>query len=194
MHYDGVCIHVRVNRALRLRQGSDNTRKTGQSGGPRINESRLDTDPTGTFSKEIQQTLDEMHDREHLSKKAHKFLSPVDCRTARFYLLCKIHKPDNPGRPIISGNGPPIENISLFVDSFLKPLVPYIPSYIHDTPDFLRKISSIQKQVPNTAIIGTLMCPLCTPTFPKMKKLLPDLRLWLRVVTPHSPCMIQYPS
>ncbi|XP_071792086.1 uncharacterized protein [Asterias amurensis] len=115
----------------------------------------LDTDPTGTFSKEIQQTLDEMHDRDNLSKKAHKFLSPVDCRTVRFYLLPKVHKPDNPGRPIISGNGSPTENISLFVDSFLKPLMPQIPSYIHDTPDFLRKIAGIQKQVPNTAIIGT---------------------------------------
>ena len=123
----------------------------------------LDTDPTGTFSKEIQLTLDEMHDRDNLSKKAHKFLSPVDCRTARFYLLPKIHKPDNPGRPIISGNGSPTENISLFVDSFLKPLMPQIPSYIHDTPDFLRKIAGIQKQVPNTAIIGTFdVTSLCT--------------------------------
>ena len=33
--------------------------------------------------------------------------------------------------------------------------MPQIPSYIHDTPDFLRKIAGIQKQVPNTAIIGT---------------------------------------
>ena len=61
-----------------------------------------------------------------------------------------------PGRPIISGNGSPTEHISLFVDSFLKPLVPQISSYIHDTPDFLCRILGIQHQVPSTAIIGTL--------------------------------------
>ena len=71
------------------------------------------------------------------------------------YLLPKVHKPGNPRRPIISGNGSPTEHISLFVDSFLNPLVPRISSYIHDTPDFLRRILDIQHQVPSTAIIGT---------------------------------------
>ena len=89
-----------------------------------------------------------------VSQKSHKFLSPIDCRTARFYLLPKIHKPGYPGRPIISGNGSPTEHISLYVDSFLKPLVPRIPSYIHDTPDFLRKLEDIKHQIPSTAIIG----------------------------------------
>lgn len=115
----------------------------------------LDSDPTGTFSKDIQRTLDDMRERDQISKKAHKFLSPRDCRTARFYLLPKIHKPGNPGRPIISSNGAPTERISLFVDSFLKPLVPKLPSYIHDTPDFLRKLTGIKDQIPATAIIGT---------------------------------------
>ncbi|PIK58362.1 hypothetical protein BSL78_04750 [Apostichopus japonicus] len=77
------------------------------------------------------------------------------CKAARFYLLPKIHKPGNPGRPIISGNGSPTEKISLFVDHFIKPLVPQINSYIHDTPDFLRKLEDIKNQIPSTAIIGT---------------------------------------
>ncbi len=115
----------------------------------------LNSDPTGTFSGEIQQLLDDMRSRDQLSKKAHKFLSPTDCRTARFYLLPKIHKTGNPGRPIVSGNGSPTEHISMFIDSFLKPLVPRIPSYIHDTPDFLRKLEEIKDQIPSTAIIGT---------------------------------------
>ena len=33
--------------------------------------------------------------------------------------------------------------------------VPRISSYIHDTPDLLRRILGIQHQVPSTAIIGT---------------------------------------
>ena len=116
----------------------------------------LDSNPTGSFSEQIQEVLDDMRSRDQLSKKALKFLSPTNCRTARFYLLPKIHKTNNPGRPIISGNGSPTEHISLFIDSFLKPLVPLIPSYIHDTPDFLRRLEDVKDQIPTTAIIGTI--------------------------------------
>ncbi|PIK46751.1 hypothetical protein BSL78_16380 [Apostichopus japonicus] len=48
-----------------------------------------------------------MYQRNQISKKAVSFLSPTDCKAARFYLLPKIHKPGNPGRPIISAMGPP---------------------------------------------------------------------------------------
>ena len=48
-------------------------------------------------------------------------------------------------RPIISGSGSYTENISLFVYSFLKPLSNLHPSYLRDTPDFLRCIEEINK-------------------------------------------------
>ncbi|PIK37813.1 hypothetical protein BSL78_25346 [Apostichopus japonicus] len=101
------------------------------------------------------QTITDMYQRNQISKKAVSFLSLTDCKAARFYLLPNIHKPGNPGRPIISGNGSPTEKISLFVDHFINPLVPQINSYIHDTPDFLRKLEDIKNQIPSTAIIGT---------------------------------------
>ena len=37
----------------------------------RTNYETLDSDPTGNFCKEIQETLDGMRDINHLSKKAH---------------------------------------------------------------------------------------------------------------------------
>ena len=83
-------------------------------------------------------------------------LIPQDPRTARFYLLPKIHKAGNPGRPIVSGNGSPTERISEFVDSYLNPLVSHIPSYIQDTTDFLRKLEGIKHQIPNSAFLVTL--------------------------------------
>ncbi|PIK53658.1 hypothetical protein BSL78_09424 [Apostichopus japonicus] len=79
----------------------------------------------------------------------------IHCKAASFYLLPKIHKPGNTGRPITTGNGSPTEKITLFVDHFIKPLVPHINSYIHDSPNFLRKLEDIKNQIPSTAIIGT---------------------------------------
>ncbi|XP_072042799.1 uncharacterized protein [Amphiura filiformis] len=120
----------------------------------RTNYALVDSDPTDSFSQQIKTTLDDMHARV-LTDKAHAFLSPTDSKAARFYLLPKIHKPVNPGRPIVSGNGSPTENISLYVDHFIKPLVSQTPSYIHDTPDFLRKLEATKDQIPSTAITGT---------------------------------------
>ena len=52
----------------------------------------LDSDPTETFSQQIQCTLDDMHAREVLTDKAYEFLSPTDCKPARFYHQPKLHK------------------------------------------------------------------------------------------------------
>ena len=88
----------------------------------------------------------------------------------------------------------PLNIFLFFVDSFLKPLVPRISSYIHDTA-FHPRILGIQHQVPSTAIIRAhLMClpcsctpifPTCTPTFPMMKGLMHAPKLWPRVVILH---------
>ena len=45
-------------------------------------------------------------------------------------------------RPIISGNNSPTEKISAFVDEHIKMMVPLIPSYVRDTPDFIKRIEN----------------------------------------------------
>jgi hypothetical protein len=45
-----------------------------------------------------------------------EYLTPEDPKPGRFYLLPKIHKENNPGRPIVSANGHPTEKISEFID------------------------------------------------------------------------------
>ena len=55
-------------------------------------------------------------------------------------MVPKIHKPGKSGRPIVSSNGAPTENISRFVDYFLQPCVSTLPSYIRDTTEFLNRL------------------------------------------------------
>ena len=74
----------------------------------------------------------------------------------RFYTVPKIHKPDHPGRPIISGNGCPTEKISIFVDSFLQPLAMTLDSYVQDDIDFLRHIDDMNND--NLITEDTLLC------------------------------------
>ena len=59
-------------------------------------------------------------------------------RQARFYLLPKIHKVNNPGRPAVSTCNYPTELISSYLDSVLNPIVSPLPSSVKDTYDALR--------------------------------------------------------
>ena len=47
----------------------------------------------------------------------------LSTRPARFYLLPKIHKPGNPGRPIVASSEAPTEKISEFLDHNIRPLL-----------------------------------------------------------------------
>ena len=78
---------------------------------------------------------------------------PINPRVARFYLLPKIHKPGNPGRPIVSSNSAPTKNISRFVDFFLQPCVTRLPSYIRDTTDFINKLRKLPPLPPNSLLV-----------------------------------------
>nr|XP_048706612.1 uncharacterized protein LOC125636878 [Caretta caretta] len=81
--------------------------------------------------------------------------TPLEPRPGKFYLLPKIHKPGNPGRPIISGIGTLTAGLSGYVDSLLRPYATSTPSYLRDTTDFLRKLQSIG-DLPDNTILATM--------------------------------------
>ena len=103
--------------------------------------------------------LHKLHEKGEIDDKVFNGLTPRNIRTARFYLLPKIHKcltPGSvPGRPIISGNGCSTEKISSFVDEHIKPFVKTVPSYIRDTTDFINKLENTQN-LPKTFFLVTL--------------------------------------
>ena len=69
-------------------------------------------------------------------------------------MLPKIHKENNPGRPIVSANGHPTEKISGFIDFDLRPYVENLPSHIKDTPDYLKKIENLT--IPENTTLVTM--------------------------------------
>ena len=106
---------------------------------------------------EIQSFLDDLKLQKTIDKQTHTFLSPHQPpRTPLFYMNPKIHKPNTPGRPIISGCDSLTEKLSIYIDHFLKPLVALIPSYIKDTTHFLNKLFAIPTPLPPNTILATL--------------------------------------
>ena len=69
-------------------------------------------------------------------------------------MLPKIHKQNNPGRPVISFIDCNTSNISQFVDYHLQDHVQKLPSYVKDTTDFINKIKDLD--VPSNSILVTM--------------------------------------
>ena len=84
-----------------------------------------------------------MHARGHVDDKTMEYLTPEYPKPCRFYLLPKIHKGNNPGRPIVSAYGHPTEKILEFIDFHLRPFVKNLPSHIKDTTDYLKKMENL---------------------------------------------------
>ena len=90
-----------------------------------------------------------------IDDKTRQYLLRTDAKPGRFYILPKIHKPGNPGRPIVSSNSHPTERISQFVDYHHQPLVHKLPSFVKDTNDFLNKLLTIGN-LPSNSLLVTL--------------------------------------
>ena len=88
-------------------------------------------DQTAMIQKRVTEYVKRMFNNELIDQKTKQYLVQNDPKPGRFYILPKIHKVNNPGRPIVSSNNHPTECFSQFVDYYyLKPLVCTVPSYV----------------------------------------------------------------
>ena len=88
-----------------------------------------------------------------IDKNTRDFLIIQHPQVIRFCLLPKIHKPGNPGRPIVSSNSPQTENISQFVDWFLQPFATSLPSHVQDSTDFITRHKRLPLLPPGTLLV-----------------------------------------
>ena len=65
----------------------------------------------------------------------------------------KSIKEGMPGRPVISACGSATEGLSEIGDQFLQPYLPNIPSYVHDTDQFIRKMRDFDSVLPVALLV-----------------------------------------
>ena len=116
---------------------------------------RLNEDITVNIQKRVTVYANRMYTDDLIDEKTKQYLIQPDVKPGRFYILPKVHKPGNPGRPIVSSKSHPTEHISHFIDHHLQPLVHKLPSYVKDTNDFLNKLLTIGK-LPSNSLLVTL--------------------------------------
>ena len=116
---------------------------------------KIDSDRTNDHEQMINQCIEQLILVGELDREKGELLKPTNSRTPIFYLLPKIHKVNNPGRPVVSSVRSHTEKLSAYVDEFLKPLAEKLPSYIKDTTDFIICLRSLGK-LPNNCYLATL--------------------------------------
>ena len=88
-----------------------------------------------------------------LPEKVAQSLKNDKPETPKFYTLPKIHKPSNPGRPVVNSIDSHTSRISKYVDFYLQPLARQLPSYIQDTSHFLRKLNIRRDSNPDSILV-----------------------------------------
>ena len=116
---------------------------------------KVEYDLTSEHEQLINQCINNMIDNGDLEEDIGQVLRFTDARTPIFYMLPKIHKPNNPGRPVVSSVNSHTEKLSAYVDEFLRPLAERLPSHIRDTTDFIKRLRRLGK-VPENCILCTL--------------------------------------
>jgi len=60
-------------------------------------------------------------------------------------MVPKIHKANNPGRPVVSSVNSHTEKLSAYVDEFFRLVAEKLPSHIQDTTHFIKRIRALGK-------------------------------------------------
>ena len=79
--------------------------------------------------------------QKYIPEEQQKGLVPSGSQPGKLYGLCKVHKKDNPMRPIVSMVNTPEYELAKYLDDFIKPCIPK-QYMLNSTHDFLEKINA----------------------------------------------------
>ena len=105
----------------------------------------LQIDSTLQHNKMVNDTLDQINNKNLLPKKTSEGLKAINPKKPKCYIRLKMHKKNNTGRPVIN---------SINCDHHLQLLVKEISSNIKDTEDFVNKLYSFK--VPKNSVLVTM--------------------------------------
>ena len=95
---------------------------------------KVDKDRTSANQQIVKSTITDLIVKHKLPATATNLIIIIP-RTSCIYFLPKIHKPNNPGRPIVSACSYPTELISSYLDKIMAPVVRSVPPYVKDSTD-----------------------------------------------------------
>jgi hypothetical protein len=104
----------------------------------------LSKDPTAKVERKVQKLLS-THKTALPTNLKHK-LTPYHSKLLHLIGLPKIHKPDNPLRPIVSSVGSSYNALAGFLHKILNPLAGKLESFIKNLGHFIQLLMSVKLQ------------------------------------------------
>ena len=120
----------------------------------KANYKQLTHDPTLQHNRMVNQPIEWFKNEKLLPQKIADGLKITNPKTPKFYISPKIHKPNNPGKPVINSTECHTSEISRFVDHHLQPVVKQIPSYIKRYKSFINTVNNFSAPV-NLILVAT---------------------------------------
>ena len=117
---------------------------------------RLSNDPTKMYTERINKAIETFKDEGLITNNVSNGLQVNEPKTSKFNLNPKIHKENNPGRPVINSVDCHSAKISKYVDHHLQPEVCKLKSYTKDSTDTIKKISAIGNDIQEDDILVTM--------------------------------------
>ena len=123
---------------------------------------KSDVTAVNTANENLEKILQEAKDNYLITNAEYDAMLPEGKKLAKFYCTFKVHKEHKhgeapPERTIVSGCGATFENANKFIEHHIKHIATTHPTYLQDTPDFLRYIEEINHdgELPDNAILVT---------------------------------------
>ena len=104
---------------------------------------KIPSDATQSSQQQVQSFIETAIESNQLPPSATNLIVEHP-RTSKFYLLPKIHKPGNPGNPIVSACSCPTELLAVYLDQLTAPFVRNLDSYVKDTTHMLNILDSFR--------------------------------------------------
>ena len=111
----------------------------------------------------IRVEIKRLFDNKLLSKEEREDIQPIGSQIPRLYGLPKIHKKDNPYRPILSMVNSPQERLAKWLLKFLKPAEIFFTKYcVKDSFTFSKEIRSLESTDSSLYMVSYDVCSLFT--------------------------------
>ena len=113
---------------------------------------KVKRDPTQTYKRKLVGMLTKLMKNEKITERQKTYLYPTSESIPRLYCTPKIHKPNNPLRPIVDYTGSIAYNVSRSLADLLNPLVGKTEHHVKNSKDLVEKLKPLNVKETETLV------------------------------------------
>ena len=129
------------------------------------------SDRTEDIQRKVKRVVNRMHKEGIISSELKQYLIPRHFQAGKHKGNSKLHKPNAPFRTVVDSKGSPTEKLAEVAENELNDFVETSPSFVRDTPDFIRKLKEIKEPLPDNSILFCFDVVKLYPSVPREEKL-----------------------